>query len=278
MKDALLSLPDIVSRIGSGPLLIATDFDGTLCPIAESPSAVSVPRAIAELLDDLRGSGRAEVALISGRSLRDLETCAPVTAILAGNNGLEIRGPGFDFQHPLAVQRREQIQRAREHISEAIARWPGAWIEDKGLTITVHFRAVDSRYQPAVASVVRRAIASCGLTVGARAGKKCLEVHPRCEWNKGDALKLIKSRFAGPDAIVLCAGDDRMDETMFRTNPDGVNIRVGPADRSIANYTIRNPLGMAGVLAAISRSFRHPTAAGAPPVTASSCAPATAPA
>jgi trehalose-phosphatase len=272
MKDALLSLPDIVSRIGSRPLLIATDFDGTLCPIAESPSAVRVPCVIAELLDDLRGSGRAEVAVISGRSLPDLETHAPVNAILAGNNGLEIRGPGFDFQHPVAVQRRAQIQQAREHICEAIARWPGAWIEDKGLTITAHFRAVDPRYQSAVVSAVRRSIASFGLTVGARAGKKCLEVHPRCGWNKGDALEVIKSRFADRDAVVLCAGDDRMDETMFRVNLDGVNIRVGPADGSVATYTIRDPLGMAGVFAEISRSFRRRTAADSSPVAAAEAA------
>jgi trehalose 6-phosphate phosphatase len=261
MKNALLSLPEIVSRIGSGPLLIATDFDGTLCPIADSPSAVRVPCAIAELLDDLRGSGRAEVAVISGRSLRDLENRAPVTAILAGNNGLEIRGPGFDFQHPVAVQRREEIERARRQISESIVRWPEAWIEDKGLTITVHFRAVDTQFQPAVASAVRRAIASCGLTVGARAGKKCLEIHPRCGWTKGDALDVIKKRFADPESVVLCAGDDRMDETMFRANPDGVNILVGPADSSVAEYSVTDPLGMAGVLAAISRSFRRATAA-----------------
>jgi trehalose 6-phosphate phosphatase len=260
MKDALRFLPEIVSSLGEGPLLIATDFDGTLCPIADTPSAVRTPLAIVELLSDLQASRNAPVAIISGRSLDDLESRAPVPAILAGNHGLEIRGPGMEFRHPVAADCREEIESARERVERAIARWPGAWVEDKGLSITVHYRAVLAPFEKAVAFAVRQSIASSGMRLGVRAAKKALEIHPRCAWSKGHALKWIRARLGLDSAMCLAMGDDRMDEAMFEANPDGINIRVGAPERSYAEYMVRDPLALAGVLACVARAMRGQSA------------------
>lgn len=256
MKDALRCLPEIVSSLGEGPLLLATDFDGTLCPIAETPSAIRVPLAIVELLSDLQASRRVSVAIVSGRALDDLEWRAPVPAILAGNNGLEIRGPGMEFRHAEAAACRPELEAARDRVERAIARWPEAWIEDKGLTITVHYRSVAPAWQKAVVFAVRQSLASSGMPLGVRSGKKALEIHPRCSWTKGDALQWIRAELGMESAVCLAMGDDRMDETMFEANPGGVNIRVGPADRSAARYTVRDPLEVAGVLACAARVMR----------------------
>lgn len=260
MKDALRYLPEIVSHLGGGPLLLATDFDGTLCPIVDSPSDVRVPLAIVELLSDLRSSRRTSIAIISGRSVDDLASHAPGPAILAGSNGLEVRGPELEFRHPLAVERRPELEKARDRVAEAISRWPEAWIEDKGLTVSVHYRSVRPRYQSAVACAVRRALSSCGVAIGVRSGKKVLEIHPRCGWSKGDALSWIRSRIGAETTPCVCIGDDRMDEAMFAANPEGVNIRIGPDDRTLAGYCVRDPLGLVGVLACIARAMRAETA------------------
>ncbi len=256
MKDALRYLPEIVAHVGEGPLLLATDFDGTLCPIVDSPSEVRVPLAIVELLSDLRCGLRTSIAIISGRSIDDLALRAPGPAILAGNNGLEVRGPGLDFRHPLALERRPELEKARDRVAEAISPWPDAWIEDKGLTVAVHYRSVRPTFHSAVACAVRRALCSCGISIGVRSGKKVLEIHPRCGWSKGDALMWIRRRLGAEATPCVCIGDDRMDEAMFAVNPAGVNIRIGAADRTLAGYYVRDPLGLVGVLGHIARAMR----------------------
>ncbi|MBZ5726690.1 MAG: trehalose-phosphatase [Acidobacteriia bacterium] len=256
MQDVMHSLSEFDRRIaGRTRLLIASDFDGALCPIANSPSTTQVPLATAELLQELTSFRQVTLALISGRSVDDLALRAPAPAILAGNNGLEIRGPGLDFQHPVAVRLRPELARARDRAVQAISRFRGAWIEDKGLTVSVHYRGAARADESAIAIAVRRAMAGFGIALGLRSGQKCLDIHPRCGWSKGDALQWIRRQLRAEDALCNCIGDDRTDEPMFFANQGGINLRVGWADRTAAGYYVTDSLQLAGVFAHLARAL-----------------------
>jgi trehalose 6-phosphate phosphatase len=125
---------------------------------------------------------------------------------------------------------------------------PGAWVEDKGLTLSVHFRRVPVASVPEVkARLIRRA--GPGLDAGRlalRAGKAVLEVRPRVQWTKGEAVRwlLAQIRLERPAASVLAfyLGDDDTDEDAFRVLASaGIGIVVGN-DRhgSAAHYYVES--------------------------------------
>lgn len=236
MTYCLSALSEIDAALGSARrVLIASDFDGTLCPIADSPAEVRLGAAITGILGRLTACGRISFAVISGRSFADVSCRLPFPATVAGNHGLEIRAPGLDFEHPEASAARPELAAACEAMRAALLNWPGAWVEDKGLSATAHFRAVDRRYHRCLLKTARHSLARFGNRFALRAGNRALEVRPRVAWEKGDALRYIRES-AGPFQTCICLGDDRTDETMFRANPEGVNIRVGRRQPTAASY------------------------------------------
>jgi len=267
MRHLLRFLNDLDTQIAtSEKLLIATDFDGTLCPLADRPAAAALPAAMCATIGDLLDSGRVTLAILSGRSLEDLARKVPFPAILGGNHGFEMRGPGIEFRHPEGQRLRPALAEAREALCRAVAPWPGAWVEDKGFTVTVHYRQVHPCGQRGLVVAVRKCMASFGLTFGMRAGKKAVEVYPRCEWNKGEALAWIRQATGLTQTPTVTAGDDRTDEWMFRANPGGTNIFVGSAGAgSCAGYHVADYVELMAVFSHVAAALRvsvpyqHPT-------------------
>ena len=219
-------------------LLVALDFDGTLAPIVAHPECARIPEPTLDTLWRLLDSGRVAIAILSGRQLTDLSSRVELPAILSGNHGLEIAGEGLRFVHPVAHERAALVNEAVTLLQQSIACWPGAWVEHKGLTATVHFRNVARSHQYGVAMGVRGTLARFGASLGMRAGKCSLEIHPRVGWNKGSAIGHIRRELNLEDSPVLCMGDDATDETMFRVLPGHVTVCVGQCVRSGAAYHV----------------------------------------
>jgi trehalose 6-phosphate phosphatase len=247
--DHLADIAEILSR--SERFLVATDFDGTLCPIAASPSAVRIPPEVAQVLERLVQNKRSVVAVLSGRPLDDLADRVPFPVILSGNHGLEIRGPGLAFEHPEARRLRPDLEAVCRTLSATVSRWEGAWVEDKGLTATVHFRSVDDGVYRELVRAVRQSMARFGRVFGMRAGKRAVEIHPRVGWNKGSALSWIRNAIGMREASCVCLGDDRTDETMFVTQVNQINIGVGLRSRSAAQFYLEDPFEVAALLSGI---------------------------
>jgi trehalose 6-phosphate phosphatase len=222
------------------PLLVVSDFDGTLCPIADSPAEVRLGAAMAEILNRLAVCDRTALAVISGRSLADIASRVPANATVSGNHGLEISGPGMNFRHSEAAALRPDLAAACDALREAMRIWPGAWVEDKGLSATAHYRRVPGKHHRCLLQVARRALRGFGNRLALRVGNNALEVRPRVAWDKGAALEYIRQS-AGPFDVCICMGDDRTDETMFRANQDGLNIKVGRGQPSAASYQLIDP-------------------------------------
>jgi trehalose 6-phosphate phosphatase len=102
MKHCLTALSDFAEALrNGGRVLIATDFDVTLCPIAADPSKASLAPAMLDILRLVQRCEGVTLAVISGRSLPDVRRCLSLDLIFAGNHGLEIACRGFRFHIPM---------------------------------------------------------------------------------------------------------------------------------------------------------------------------------
>jgi trehalose 6-phosphate phosphatase len=238
-----------------GPFLIATDFDGTLTPIAPSPDAAVLPPEAADVLRSLCATPGCTLMIVSGRSLEDLRSRVRVPAVLAGNHGLEMEGPGLAYRHAAAVAMMPRLKEACSRIHDALQRWPGAFVEAKGLTATVHYRLVAEERQPEVRRAVRRCMAVEGTAFGLRAGKRALEIHPRIDWDKGAAVNWVCERLGLDHERCVCIGDDRTDESMFRRCSRAVTVAVGHPRGTAAEFLLHDPGEVRELLYRVANPF-----------------------
>jgi trehalose 6-phosphate phosphatase len=154
-----LQLDRLASKIRSASkVLLFTDFDGTLVAIKDRPSECFLDPAVRQTLSALAGQARTAIGIISGRKLDDLRTRVGVDGIAyAGNHGLEIAGPGFAFREPKAVSLIMELQKLVTNLSRILAGFPGAWIQDKELSASIHYRQVNPADVPRLIDVVRNA-------------------------------------------------------------------------------------------------------------------------
>jgi trehalose 6-phosphate phosphatase len=238
-RHAFAYLTDVeICTADSEQLLIATDFDGTLCPIAPSPSWVAVSPAMLAVFNELARLKRVKLAVKSGRALSDLSERLPVDAIFAGNHGFEIRGPGMRFEHEEAQRLRPKLSESLRVIGETLAGIPGVWVEDKGLTATIHYRQAVGSGRAAIVLAVRNCLERYGPAFGLRTGERVLEIYPRCGWSKGAAVLWIRQQLGFETSRCLCIGDDETDESMFAVNTRQPNIRVGYGADTLAQYQV----------------------------------------
>lgn len=210
-------------RTAAGALLVGLDFDGTLAPIVDRPGQAMLPADTAAALRALAARPDTIVAIVSGRALDDVAERVALEGLFhAGNHGFEIRGPGVDRVHPRALAARPALAAIAECLRRRLVETPGALVEDKGLTLSVHYRLVPE----SDASAVRAAVHACATGVpGIRLteGKKVIEVRPDVDWDKGAAMDFLRTTLHGDHAVpTLYIGDDRTDEDAFRMlAPDG---------------------------------------------------------
>jgi len=173
---------------------IFLDYDGTLTPIVEDPGAARLSQGMRRTLQALIEHPRYRVAIVSGRGLADLRARVDTEGLfLAGNHGLEIEGPGLRFEHPEGQRHRHQLEALGQSLHRDLDGTRGAWVEDKGLTLSIHFRRVPAALVPTVQERVKRrvgpAIDSGIFTL--RTGKAVLEIRPRVLWDKGEAVRWL---------------------------------------------------------------------------------------
>lgn len=247
MQHALDRAPEWAERWGvSGRLVLLLDFDGTLAPIVDDPGAAAIPSESRAALDRLMAMEGVTAAIVSGRGLGDARQRAGISGITyAGNHGMEIDGPWIHRVHPEARAARPALELAREALERTLDGVPGAWVEDKLLTLSVHYRTTPAAHH----EMVRIAVASAAVldpALQVTEGKMVLEVRPRVDWHKGRAvLYLLEHIGAPPDAPVLYLGDDRTDEDAFAALAglgEGVVIADPPPVATAARSFLRNPV------------------------------------
>jgi trehalose 6-phosphate phosphatase len=213
------------------PLLVVTDFDGTLSMIDPDPLGARidpVARTALRRLARLAGMApdRLDVAVLSGRTALDVATRVRVGGMrYLGNHGLE----GGSLP---ARGRAERLTVVSEHDLadfDETARWLGArvraalgdpawlFVEEKGPAVAFHFRAApdadDARRR--VDAAVQAGLAENGVAGFARFdGRKVVEVRPATAGAKGAAVERLLARRRPGAALAL--GDDVSDAEAFR--------------------------------------------------------------
>lgn len=135
---------EIGRKIGNKRPFIFLDYDGTLAPVVDSPDRARMTDDMRTLLGRIKE--KMPVAVISGRSLRDLQDRVGMEGVVyAGNHGAEIWDGGKTVLCPGTAGGRGALRGLLEALRAALASVPGVLIEDKGLTASVHFRKVDEK-------------------------------------------------------------------------------------------------------------------------------------
>ena len=222
-------------------VLLLSDYDGTLTPIVSRPDKAILLPEVREKLRALAAKPAFSVGIISGRSLSEVKSLVAVEGIYyAGNHGFEIEGPGIKFVHPAAKAAQPAIQDLLRQLSAELANIKGAFVEDKGVSLSVHYRLVGKSDEETVAQLFHR-VTSPWLRddkIMVTSGKKGWEVRPPADWHKGKAVETImkemESLLGGGQMLTIYLGDDTTDEDAFRVihRRLGWSIFVGPGDSS----------------------------------------------
>lgn len=242
-----------------GPLLIATDLDGTLAPIVRHASEARVPAATLAVLDRL--SGAARVAVITGRDLNTARRMVPCeNVVVIGSHGLEasVEGallPGVD---------RVTLSAALEAIEQTvISSVPSVYlhVERKAISTAFHFRTT-----PDLEDALRAALADLPEGLRLREGRMVLEVLPDAKGGKDLAFEAIAR--ATRAHSVLALGDDETDAAMFRAalelGKTGVHVlligvsggnETPPEIAELADIMVRSPEEALEALETVARSL-----------------------
>jgi trehalose 6-phosphate phosphatase len=218
------------------------DVDGTLAPIVARPELAAVPAPTRAELARLVARYLL-VACISGRAGEEAAALVGVEGIrYVGNHGLEL--------DPRAVELSRAVAAFRDGV--------GLPVEDKGLSLSYHYREADDEEaaRTALEAVAEQARAE-GLE--ARWGRKVLEVRPRAAANKGTAVRALLADAGARRG--LYAGDDTTDLDAFAALAEAgldefVRVAIasaeGPAElAAAADLVLAGPDELAGLLAVL---------------------------
>jgi trehalose-phosphatase len=229
----LLPVPSMVAaRLSGTPCVVMLDVDGTLAPIAPRPEAAEVPPETRRVVAVLAARDDVRVVLVSGRAANDARRLVSVDGVwVIGNHGFEILSPnGEEVIDPEVACTRPLIAQAADRIAPQVEYVPGVILENKGWTLSIHYRLAD----PAVVPRLRATVEEAALPLGLRVtdGKKVIEVRPSTRIDKGTAVLSLGTRLGGlqEGGSLVFIGDDRTDEDAFRAlrdqSPDAVTVRV----------------------------------------------------
>lgn len=203
------------------------DVDGTLIAFADSPDAIHVDDVLLGLITRLYRACGGALALVSGRALADLDTRLGGMRIpIAGQHGLELR----DAQGRVRVHvdaPSSALNELKHRLSGLVSRHDGLLLEDKGLTLAIHYR-----HAPQLASYVHRQVkqwlAASDLPLTLQKGRYVLELKPAVH-DKGTAIAEFMQQMPFYGRLPVFIGDDITDEHGFKmvNRLGGHSIKVG---------------------------------------------------
>jgi trehalose 6-phosphate phosphatase len=231
-------LAEVASKVrAAGHVFLFLDFDGTLAPIVEESGAAAMPPETRELLVRLIKKRSISLAIVSGRSLADLQARVGLERLIyAGNHGLKICGPGLSFVEPAADRRTVELRKLTQDLGMRLSHISGANVENNGLTASVHFRQASKNDLEEIRRLVDLLVGSRGDLFHVTNGLMVFEIRPRVNWNKGIAVQWILTASERPDALPVYVGDDVTDEDAFSALPEGITVKVGRAAGTSAKY------------------------------------------
>lgn len=192
-------------------IAVLTDIDGVLAPIVPTPDMSEVPEELRELLRHLSGRCRV-VAGVSGRAAEDaLRLVGLDEVVYYGNHGFEILRDDEVEIVPEAAPYKEAVEelerRAREELEPL-----GAFVEEKGITASIHYRNASPEVGERCKEFVEREGERLGLRI--TVGRGVVEARPPIRADKGTATRKVVEEYEPGKALFM--GDDTTDLDAFR--------------------------------------------------------------
>ena len=226
------------------------DFDGSIVELAETPDTVHVDAALLILLERLEVSLGGALAIVSGRPIAQLDSyLAPHRFSAAGLHGLERRRADGTREQTSAPN--DRLRDITTQLQAFAAEHPGVLVEDKGVTIALHYRRAP-HFGDSCRKIVHDLVSDGDDDLGILAGKMVYEVKP-ARADKGGALTAFmgEAPFVGRTPVFI--GDDITDEAAFSVANDmgGVSIRVGANGETAARWRVADVAALGAWLQAI---------------------------
>lgn len=229
--DLLLGPPPL-DLLSTASLFL--DFDGTLVELIDRPDRVRADADLQHLLLRLGDALPGRVAIVSGRSIEQLDLMLGEAArhlALAGSHGAEFRVEGEIAQAAVPAA----LPAITAEMDAFAAARPGVLVERKTLGAGLHYRAAPEHEADALALAGRLA-QEHGLHL--QPGKMMAEV--RTDGDKGRAVTRLVQGAAMAGTIPLVFGDDLTDEAGFRAAAElgGAGVLVGDPRDTAASYAL----------------------------------------
>lgn len=218
----LLSVPPVVT----GNYAFFFDVDGTLAEIKPHPDEVTLPAEVRQSLQQIAQRHNGALALISGRSMAELDALAsPCRFPLAGVHGAERRD--INGQTHIVTLPADLLAAMEARLTAGLP--AGCELEVKGMAFALHYRQAPEQ-GGAVLRLAQTVVASCpGLAL--QPGKCVVEIKP-AGTSKGEAIAAFMREPPFYGRIPVFVGDDLTDEAGFRevNAHDGITVKVGAGD------------------------------------------------
>jgi trehalose 6-phosphate phosphatase len=232
--DAVPVPSSLVPHLSETAVLL--DVDGTLLELAPTPREVWVPPGLAKTLHRLHKRTNGALALVSGRSLNDIDLIfAPDQFPAVGGHGAEMR---IEADSEAVAAHAPPMDKELKRRLAAIARLsPGILLEDKGYSLALHYRLAPHAEKAiyAAVSLIRADLPNAPIEV--LPGKLVCEIKHSGFTKASGVMELMTHEpFKGRRPLFI--GDDVTDESVFAIMPDleGLAFSVGRRARGVAGH------------------------------------------
>jgi len=232
----------------SNSIILFLDYDGTLVPFKEKPTEVITPQKIKQMMRELIKNPKVKVVIVTGRPLREIKKLLRIEGLsFIALHGLHIEtvdGPPFSWKQ--ADQARLLIKTIKEDMQQKLKDEKGAFLEDKELTIVLHYRLLPTnririmrdKFKKIVQTIDKKKILEI------INGAKVIEARPK-GWHKGKAIEMfLASHTKIKNNLPIYIGDDVTDEDAFQfLVKRGITIYVTNKSKrkTTAQYWVKNP-------------------------------------
>ena len=234
------------------------DYDGTLTPIVSHPEKAILSEETKALLLALKKNPKFLLAIVSGRSLKDIRNLVDLKKIYyVGNHGLEIFTPKNGTKQLVPEEIVRELARIRNRLNSQLKNVDGIQIEDKGCILTIHYRNVDPRRVSPILMALKKEIMGSKVPLCLGFGKMIFEIRPQSTVNKGTAVLELLNQVDQDGVLPLYIGDDQTDEDAFKVlKRRGITIFVGLSGNSSAQYYVNDPFEVYQFLKMVQEEFR----------------------
>jgi trehalose 6-phosphate phosphatase len=228
------AVSDLALRLSECAVLL--DIDGTLLDLAPTPREVWVPPGLAKTLSQLHEKTSGALALVSGRSLNDIDLIfAPEQFPAVGGHGAEMRISADS--EAVAVHAPPMDKELKRRLAAIAKLSPGILLEDKGYSLALHYRlaphAEKAIYE--AVSLIRADLPDAPIEV---LPGKCVCEIKHSGFTKATGVRELMAHepFRGRRPIFI--GDDVTDESVFAIMPDfdGLACSVGRRAQRVAGH------------------------------------------